>query len=269
MTIQFSAALPFVIIAAVGAVGPVRADAPAPVASDTNPERGRTAAAVDPVRFIPDVVAADAGTATATGRGWGGYDGATTTPLVGASAEVRVSARLVVGAGATYAARDGQDSAALRPSVFARYQILDQASRGVDLGAAVAYRQDRFITEEGMLQATLSLGMHGDAGALLMSLGYGQDGEGDDHLGDARLVAFRHLAGTLHLGLDGHVQWLFDSSDPNRVQHGTPSLELTVAPALAYGMGPVMLTFEVGWSGVDLEQFRSGALAVGGIGTSF
>lgn len=267
MTIQFSTALPLAIIAIAGAVGTVRADAP--VASDKTPERGRSIAAVDLVRFVPGAVAAEAGAAMGTGYGWGGYDGATSTPLVGASAEVRVLARLVVGAGATYAAHAGEDSAELRPNVFARYQILDQATRGVDLGASVAYRQDRFVSEEGMFQAMLSLGVHGDAGAALMSLGYGQDGEGDDHLGDARLVAFRHVAGTLHIGLDGHVQWLFDSSDPNRALHGTPSLELTVAPAVAYGVGPVMLTLEVGWSGVDFEQLRSGALALGGIGTSF
>ena len=269
MTIQFSTALPLAIIATASAVGTVRADAPAPVASDKTPERGRSIAAVDPVRFVPGAVAAEAGAATGAGYGWGGYDGATTTPLVGASAEVRVSARLVVGAGATYAAHDGEDRAELRPSVLVRYQILDQATRGVDLGASVAYRQDRFVSEEGMFQAMLSLGVHGDAGTALMSLGYGQDGEGDDHLGDARLVAFHHLAGALHVGLDGHVQWLFDSSDPNRALHGTPSLELAVAPAIAYGVGPVMLTLEVGWSGVDFDHFRSGALAVGGIGTSF
>jgi hypothetical protein len=162
----------------------------------------------------------------------------------------------------------GPASSSNEPS-FVRYQILDRVHSGVDLGAAIAYRQDRFVSEEGLLQATLSLGLRGDTGALLMSLAYGQDGEGDDHLGDARLVALRRLVGTLHIGVDGHVQWLFDSTDPNRALHGTPSLELTVAPALSYSVGPAMLTLEVGWSGVDFDQFRSGVLAVGGIGTSF
>lgn len=269
MTIQFSAALPLAVLATATAAATVRADTHAPVASDTNNEVHRPAATVDPMRFVPGTVDADAGAALGTGFGWAGYDGATRTPMVGAMADVRLGARLVIGAGATYAARDSNDRAEFRPSVFARYQILDRAHDGVDLGAAIAYRQDRFVSEEGLLQATLSLGVHGDTGALLASLAYGQDGEGDDHLGDARLVALRRLVGTLHLGVDGHVQWLLDSSDPNRALHGTPSLELTVAPTLTYGVGPAMLTLEVGWSGVDFDQFRSGVLAVGGVGTSF
>jgi hypothetical protein len=220
-------------------------------------------------RFVPGAVAAAAGAPAGTSCGWAGYDGATRTPLVGAAAEVRLGARVVVGAGATYAARDRGDPAEVRPSVFARVQLLDQARGGIDLGAQVAYRQDRFVSEEGLLQGTLSFGVHGDVGAILFNLAYGQDGEGDDHVGDARLVALRQLTGALHLGLDGHVQWLFDSSDPNRALHGTPSLELTVAPTVTYGFGPVMLLLEAGWSGVDLDQFRTGVLALGGVGTSF
>jgi hypothetical protein len=111
--------------------------------------------------------------------------------------------------------------------------------------------------------------MRNDDSAVLVNLGYGQDGEGDDHVGNARLVALRHVASTLHVGVDGNIQWLFDSTDPNRTQHGTPSLELTVAPAIAYGVGAATLTLEVGWSGVDFDRFRSGVLAISGVGTSF
>src|SRR5262245_34204990 len=230
MPIQFSAALPFAALAIATAVASVHADNRTPVPSDSNGEIHRAVATVGPMRFLPGAVDADVGAALGTGLGWAGYDGATRTPMVGAMADVRLGARFVIGAGATYAARDSNDSAELRPSVFVRYQILDQAHDRIDLGAAIAYRQDRFASEEGLIQGTLSLGMHGDTGALLASLGYGQDGEGDDHVGDTRLVALRHVIGTLHLGVDGHVQWLLDSSDPNRVLHGTPSLELTVAP---------------------------------------
>jgi hypothetical protein len=266
MSISFSAAFPLAVAVSVAvALAPLRADAQS-VAGD--PESHLLAAA-EPARFVPGTVAATAGAAAGTGSGWAGYDGATRTPLVGAAADVRLGHRIVVGAGATYAARDSHQAAELRPSVFARFQILDQAHRGIDLGAALAYRQDRFVSEEGLLQATLSLGLRGDLGTVLVNVGYGQDGEGDDHVGDARLVAFRRLAGPLHVGIDGHVQWLFDSTDPNRIQHGTPGLELTVAPTMSYGVGPIQLLIEAGWSGVDLEQFRSGVLAVGGVGTSF
>jgi hypothetical protein len=269
MTIQFAAALPLAIIAAATAVAPVSAYAQAPVASDANNELRRPAGSVYMMSFVPGAVAAEAGAAIGSGHGWAGYDGATRTPLVGATAEVRLGARLIIGAGSTYAARDGQDRAELRPNVFARYQILDHARHGIDVGAALAYRQDRFISEEGMIQGTLSLGMRNDDSAVLVNLGYGQDGEGDDHIGIARLVALRHVVSTLHVGVDSNIQWLFDSTDPNRAQHGTPSLELTVAPAIAYGVGAATLTLEVGWSGVDFDRFRSGVLAISGVGTSF
>jgi hypothetical protein len=256
----------FALAAVAAAASPARAQLPAAAEDTTALRRGLAA---EPVRFSPGIVAADTGTALGASVAWAGYDGATRTPLMGASAEVRLGARVVIGAGATYAARDASEPAAVRPSALARIQLLDQPSHGLDLALAAAYRQDRFVSEDGLFQATVALGVHGDAGAVLVNLGYGQDGEGDDHLGDARVVAFHHLVGRLQVGLDGHVQWLFDSSDPNRGQHDTPSLELTVAPAMSYGVGPVTLTFEVGWSGIERDVFQGGVLALGGVGTAF
>src|SRR4029079_11561712 len=106
MTIQLSVALPLSVVATATVVAPVRADAHAPVGSDTSSELPRPVATVDAMRFVPGTVDADAGTALGTGFGWAGYDGATRTPLVGAIADVRLGARLVIGAGATYAARE-------------------------------------------------------------------------------------------------------------------------------------------------------------------
>src|SRR5262249_23486104 len=149
-------------------------------------------------------------------------DGATHTPLTGAATEVRLGRRVVLGAGATYAGRDDLEPAALRPSALVRVQILDQLNHGLDLSVATGYRQDRFSGEDGMFQASVALGVRSDAGGVVVNLGYGLDGEGDDQLAEARLVAFRRLASSLHVGLDGHVQWLFDSEDPNRDLHSTP-----------------------------------------------
>lgn len=270
MTIHRSAVLSIAVASTAAALAPSPASAETPSATEAaSAGAGRVAIAVDPVRFLPGTVAAETGAPTGVGAGWAGYDGATGTPLVVVAADVRLGTRVVVTAGASYAARDNDEPAALRPSVLARVQVLDQHSHGIDLGVAAAYRQDRFVAEEGLFQGTLSVGLRGELGAVLGSLGYGQDGEGDDHLGEARLVALHPLTGALHVGFDGHVQWLFDSTDPNRALHGTPSLELMAAPAMTYGVGPMMLMLEVGWSGVDLEQFHSGVVALGGVGTAF
>jgi hypothetical protein len=256
-----------VAAAAVLAASPVQAQVPGTVEDPT--AALHRPVTPDPARFLPGVLSASAGTPLGAGTAWGGYDGATRTPVTGAATEVRLGSRVVLGAGVTYAARDTSEPAALRPSALARVQVLDQASHGIDLAVAAAYRQDRFVSEDGLFQTTVSLGVHGDAGGVLVNLGYGMDGEGDDQLGEARLVAFRPLASALHVGVDGHVQWLFDSSDPHRDLHSTPSLELTLAPAMTYAVGPVTLLAEVGWSGVDRGGFRSGLLALAGAGTAF
>jgi hypothetical protein len=266
MSIHGSAALRIAAASTALSLAPLPATADVPGEASAE---ARRPAAFELVRSVPGAIAADAGVASGAACGWAGYDGATRTPLVGAAAEVRLGKRFVIGAGATYASRDDEEPAAVRPSVIARVELLSQSSRGIDLGAAAAYRQDRFVSEEGLFQATLSAGVHGDLGSVLVNLGYGQDGEGDDHLGDARLVAFGRLTGALHVGVDGHLQWLFDSTDPNRVQHRTPSLEVTVGPAVTYGAGSVMVTLEVGWSGVDLAQFQTGVIALGSVGTLF
>lgn len=254
-------------VAAVAAAAPAHAQVPTAVEDPSAAPHGTPAD--DPARWLPGVISATTGTALAVGTAWGGYDGATRTPLTGAATEVRLGRRVVIGAGATYAARDDQEPAALRPSALVRVQILDQPSHGLDLHVAAGYRQDRFSGEDGMFQAAVALGIRGDAGSVVLNLGYGLDGEGDDQLGEARLVAFRRLASTLHVGLDGHVQWLFDSDDPNRDLHSTPTLALSVMPALTYGVGPVTLLAEAGWSGVDRGGFRNGLLALAGAGTAF
>jgi len=270
MTIHRLVAPSIAAVSAVVILAATPASAQVPSASNEPSASARwSAAAVDPARFVPGAIVAEAGAPLATSAGWGGYDGATRTPLVGATAEVRLGSRIIIGAGATYAARNTEEPASVRPSVLARGQILDQASHGIDLGVAVAYRQDRFVTEDGLFQGTVSAGLHGDVNAVLASIGYGQDGEGDDHMGEARLIALHRLAGALHVALDGHAQWLLDSTDPHRVQHATPSLEVTIAPAITYSVGPTVVMLEIGWSGVDVDRFHSGVLALGGVGTYF
>jgi hypothetical protein len=257
------------VVAAATAIAASPARAQAPSAGEAPSVATQGVAAADPARWLPGVISASAASALAIGTAWAGYDSATHTPLTGAATEVRLGRRVVLGAGATYAARDDQEPAALRPSALVRVQVLDQPSHGLDLDVAAGYRQDRFSGEDGLFEATVALGVRGDAGGVVLNLGYGMDGEGDDQLGEARLVTFRRLASALHVGLDGHIQWLFDSSDPNRDLHSTPTLALSVMPVMTYGAGPVTLLVEAGWSGVDRGGFRNGLLALAGAGTAF
>ena len=144
---------PAVFVLGVLPASPARAQAAA--AEDDDARDGQQSAAVEydqfvkasrsPTRFLPGVVAPAAGGARAWALGWGGYDGATKAPLMGATVEARLTSRLVIGAGAVYAPAAFDMPAAVRPSVVVRLQILEQAHHGFDFGVAAAYREDRFV----------------------------------------------------------------------------------------------------------------------------
>jgi hypothetical protein len=226
-------------------------------------------ASADPARFLPGVVAADAGAALVAGSGWAGYDGATHAPLMGAFAEARLARWLILGVGVVYAQGNDLQPAAARPSVVARAQILDQRRHGVDASVAFAYREDRYVGEDGFFQGALSVGRRGEAGVLLANLSFGSDGEGDDHVGELRLVGLARLGRRFSLGLDGDLRRSIDSTDPRRSEHGTPSFEYTAGPTATCTVGPLALFVETGVTGAQLMRLQNGLLALGGMGAVF
>lgn len=226
-------------------------------------------ASADPGRFLPGLVSADAGKALVSGAGWAGYDGATHDPVMAAMAEARLTRWLVLTVGVVYAPSNDIQPAALRPSVAARVHLLEQDRHGIDGGVAFAYRQDRFVGEDGFFQGAITVGRHGDAGMFVANVAYGTDGEGDDHEGEVRLVGMTPLGRRLNLGLDGKLRRSLGSTDPNRAAHGTPSLEFTAGPAATYAIGPIALVAEAGISGAKLMRFQTGVIALAGMGAVF
>jgi hypothetical protein len=225
-----------------------------------------TKLAASPARLLPGAVLADVGLARVAGLAWGGYDGATKTALMGATAEARLHPRVVIGAGAVYAPAAFDQPAAVRPSVALRVQLLEQGARGVDAGVAVAYREDRFVGEEGFFQGTIAVSRQGERMTWLGNLSYGQDGEGDDFEGELRAAALRRFGERLNLGLDGHFRKSLGSTDAR----GNPTMEYRVTPVLAYAIGPVALTAAAGVGGVRLSgRTESGLVGIGGVGATF
>lgn len=222
-------------------------------------------ASMTPARFLPGAVVPDAGRGRVSAMAWGGYDGATTTPLMGATAEARLTSRIVLGTGAVYAPAAYSMPAAVRPSVMARVQILDQGRHGFDAGVALAYRQDRFVGEEGFIQATFAAGVQDGRNTLLGNVSYGQDGEGDDFEGELRAAALHRFGERVNLGFDGQFRKSLWSTDAR----GNPSLEYRVGPVATYGLGPVALTAAAGLGGVRIERLESGFVALGGVGAVF
>jgi hypothetical protein len=225
-------------------------------------------ASSSPERFLPGTVAPEAGEALVTGLGWGGYDGATHAPLLGALAEARLGSRIVIGVGATYAAASETHPGTVRPSFMARLQLLNSEQHGVDGGIAVAYREDRFVDEQGFFQAAVSVGRRSSTYAWVANAAFGSDGEGDDRDGELRLAGLRRV-GRIHLGLDGQVRQSLDSTDPRRSAHGTPSFAYMAGPVAALMLGPLALTLEGGMSGARTDTMHNGMAALGSVGAVF
>ena len=184
---------------------------------------------------------------------------------MGASAEARLTSRIVIGAGAVYAPAAYGMAAAVRPSVVARLQILDQRRHGFDFGVAAAYREDRFVGEEGFIQTAAAFGLQGERNVLVGNLSYGQDGEGDDHEAELRAAALRRFGAHINLGVDGQLRKSLWSTDAR----GNPSLEYRIGPVVAYGLGPIALTGAAGVGGVRMARLESGLVALGGLGAMF
>jgi hypothetical protein len=233
----------------------------------TEPEAPR--AADQPTRFLPGVLVPEAGAARTAGYGWSGYDGAAHAPAGGVAAEVRVSPRLVLGVGAAYAPATDLQPAAVRPSVVARLQLLDQRQHHVDAGVALAFREDRFAAEDGFIQATAMFGVRSTTGVALVNVAYGQDGEGDDREADLRMLTLRRLGRSFHAGVDGHLVKSLWSTDPNRVARGTASYRYSLGPAVTYGIGPLALNLEAGWTAARIARTDSGPFALAGLGAVF
>jgi hypothetical protein len=218
--------------------------------------------------FLAVTSSAVTGASAATTAAWGGYDAAARTPLFSVGTELRVVRRVSLVAGVAYGAASAAD-AGLRPQLGARIQVLGQAASGVDATVGFLFRQDRFTAEDGLYQGSLALGRAFGETSLVANLVYAQDGEGDDHEGEVRLAGLRRVRGGLHVGMEGRYMRSLDSTDPHRMENGTPSMEALAGPLVAYMAGGWAFVAEAGVSSRRTSRLDTGVTALGGIGTTF
>src|SRR6185369_15996622 len=114
------------------------------------------------------------GATAALAVGFAGYDGARSSPIGGATAEVRIWGPFALRGGAEYST----DRRAARPTIGGRVQVLRQARHGVDGSLSVFYRPEGFTEPEGEIETFVSLGRRFNRLAVLGNLVYGQDPEG-------------------------------------------------------------------------------------------
>jgi hypothetical protein len=237
-------------------------------AEEAHPPDAHPASRVDITRLLPATSSAVVATSAAVTSAWGGYDGAARTPLFNVSTELRIVRRLALVAGIGYASASGS-AADLRPQIGARVQFLEQAGAGLDASVAFVFRKDRFMSEDGMFQGSVALGRAFGETSAVLNIGYGQDGEGDDHEGEVRLACVRRVRGGLHLGVEGRYMHALASTDPHRAALGTPSMEMMAGPLVAYTAGSWALVAEAGVSGRQTDHLATGLTTLAGIGTAF
>ena len=191
--------------------------------------------------------------------------------MMGANVEAALGYRVVIVAGVTYSPATTTQAGTAQPSVLARVQILDQARHGIDGAVSVGYGRDCYVDEQGLFVASLAAGWRSERTALLANLGYGQDGEGDDHEGDLRLAGLYRVTRHLHVGLDARLRKMLRTTDPKTLGNvmgviGVPELEFTAGPVAALTAGLWGLLVESGVNAVRQGTLRTGAIVVGGGG---
>jgi hypothetical protein len=243
---------------------PGRAGAEGPLA----PEGEGSSFRRDVTRFLPTTSSAVVGSSVSVSNAWGGYDGAARTPVFSVSTELRIVRRVSLIGGIAYTSASASDPG-LRPQLGARAQLLQQAASGVDASATLLYRSDRFTSEEGLFQGSIAVGRSFGETSAVVNIGYGQDGEGDDHEGEVRVAGIRHVGGGLHVGIEGRYMHSIDSTDPHRAALGTPSMEAMAGPLVAYTAGRWSVVAEAGVSTRRTSRLDTGVTAIAGVGTAF
>jgi hypothetical protein len=157
----------------------------------------------------------------------------------------------------------------LRAQGGVRVMLLDQRRCGVNAAVGFLYRQDRFTAEEGMLEWSALFSRRFGATLAIANFVYAQDGEGDDHEGEVRVVGLQDFGARLHVGLDSRMRTSLGSSDPHRAEHSNPTLEFNAGPLLAYSVGRFSLMSEAGISGQKVDRLRTGVLVLGGLAAAF
>src|SRR5262245_11512908 len=167
--IAFAAAMAF------GATARAEGEAPEIEKPMAPPPEIRTA--VRDGALLPSTLAPRVGATAAIAYGFAGYDGARSSAIGGATAEVRVWGPFALRGGAEYSTERKE----ARPAIGGRVQLLRQERHGIDGSFSVFYRPEGFTEPEGEIESFVSLGRSFERISVLGNLVYGQGAEGKEH----------------------------------------------------------------------------------------
>ena len=196
----------------------------------------------------------------------GGYDSARQTGLFEATAEARVVGPVAIRGGAVYTTGDRK----LKPTFGAHVQLLREARHGLDGSLGVFYKPEGLTEPEGEIEAVVAAGAHLGRTYLLGNLVYGQDGEGNERDGEARLAALHPLAPSLLVGLDTRVRFDLGSRAAVLAGKGEPTLDVLAGPSATWLVGRMALLVHGGASALRASAGSAvGAFVMGGMGSAF
>jgi hypothetical protein len=223
-----------------------------------------TLAAASQGSFLALTLSGRVASTAALGSAYGGYDSARGKPTLGAFAEARLCKGIALRGGAEYSsARD-----AMRPALALRAQVLRQEVHGLDGAVSVAYRAEGFTEAEGEMETALIVGRSFAGLTLLGNLVYGQDLEGNERDGEARL-ALLHQVGRGNLGFDSRLRLALGPQAGAR-SDAEPKLDLFGGPVATAVVGPLAFFAQAGLSLFQAAaQTRAGVAALGGLGGAF
>ena len=223
------------------------------------------AAAVREGALLPSTLAPRVGATSALAFGFAGYDGARSTPIGGATAEVKVWGPFALRGGAEYSTTRKE----ARPTIGGRVQLLRQERHGIDGSFSVFYRPEGFTEPEGEIETFVSLGRRFERVSVLGNLVYGQDPEGNERDGEVRLASL-YAAGRWTFGLDSRMRFALGAQRGAMAQ-AEPRFDLLAGPLAAATVGPVAFFAQAGPSVLKLSGSSTfaGVAALGGLGSVF
>jgi hypothetical protein len=230
-------------------------------------------------QFLVGTVSPRGASSSVIASGFGGYDGALRSALVGAASEVALTSWLALHAGFVYisaAADEGDGGSAsgatkgLRANLGARAQFLRQANAGVDGAIAVNYRQDRFSEDGGLIESVIAVGRRNESLQFLGNAAFAMDPEGDDVEGELRAAGLYRVATPLNLGVQAIYRRDLGSTDTRRPLRTNPDAALTAGPIATYRLSDLVFMIHGGLSRSErATTTENAAFVIGAVGAAF
>jgi hypothetical protein len=217
-------------------------------------------------------VAGGEGTSAAIST-FSGYDTAYSQAQFQAIGELRVWGPIALRIGAAYAPT--QDSR-VRPTAGVHVQLLKQSTSGVDGSVAVSYKPEGLTQPEGEVESVLAIGRSFGALTAIANLAYGQDPDGHERDGEARISGLYALSTTVQGGIDARTRFSLGSQLTKIVPNHEAVFDLVAGPLIEWAPARLIeVSAQAGFSAARFPllnapaQLRTGAIALGGVGFVF